>query len=194
MSDNDDTISYNYNESDTDDVDQYQNTKYNNVNLEQKYKYNTENEIPTEGIDNCNSLKECNPSIKIFECEACDKVYGGLMKIELDEILFCAHCFYSMNYGNKEIIVFSTISIDQYIFTCSSSHQSPCPKLKDSGGCYLCMANMGMNIDDVNELVFGYEKLPVKKNEIYDDTEIIVVEKEKTDSEINTMLSHPLLL
>lgn len=189
----------NHNDSDyEDEVDNYQKNKYN-----KKYKYDKDGDVPSEGIEISDvNLQNVNPTIKTFTCEACNKIFGNYMKIDMDEIVYCAHCFYLMNYGNKEIMAFSTMPIDQYIFTCASSHKSPCSKLKDTGGCYLCMANLGMTIDDLEGLGFGYdeviskpsEKKKERKYEIYDDKEIIIVEKEKTEVEMNNMLSKPLVL
>jgi hypothetical protein len=59
------------------------------------------------------------------------------------------------------------------------------------------MANLGMSIDDLDGLGFGYEDLKPnekKKQEIYDDREIIIVDKEKSDTEISTLLTRPLIL
>lgn len=120
-----------------------------------KNKQNDGLNITTEGIDASiaiNLTSDISASLRL--CDFCNKYYKHemFMLSQVGDMYQCQHCFFYMNYHNKELCDASIFgpSIVEYILNCHETHNSTiCQRLSDSGGCYLCEYKLGFPLDGV---------------------------------------------
>jgi hypothetical protein len=90
-----------------------------------------------------------------YQCELCGLKYESEMIIDKQHCDFiqCYDCLFSMNFNDKTILNGSMgYNLHQYIEISSKYHaliqEVPCTKLKDNGGCYVCMKLLDIPIEN----------------------------------------------
>lgn len=155
-SDNDnDNDNNNDNDNDGFDNDNCEVEKSGFKNLEEP-KPNFEAQISTEGISQAEMGHDMAKNLK--QCIFCNKYFKHDMIVPMNEKNSqdqqCWHCLFWMNYGNRKNVdgVYG-FTIVEYILKCKNVHElDTCTRNTDSGGCFLCEHNLGLQITDVKDL------------------------------------------
>jgi len=115
--------------------------------------------LTTEGVSELDVIKLSHQTqTGLRQCECCIKFFEPNMicnQIEKDAMVQCHHCYFWMNYSNKEMCDSGVYgpSIVEYILNCQDAHKTEtCTRLTDAGGCFLCEFKLGLPMDDIKNI------------------------------------------